>query len=403
MNKELQDLAWRVLPVEFREEVKRLYKAIREKSVNNSSTERYFDGGCEYAFEKLFGKHNLTSDAEGEEMLMVSRKRVQEMYAHYDKICNDPNRPKDYIESVYEHADGVTMALDDLFGSKCLLDNVDSLRNNVDSLSQKSPENCDKENHISTDDNKQAEPKFKVGDIVRFKYCCTPHQIDGFKILNGVILYYVGEVWAEESDLEPYTEPEEVARIKPIESEISVYLATKEEDEEFRLLLHENGFKWNDGESLINSSMWRYYGEGTKIHFIHPDKTVTFCGKKTSNTLAFSKFKKQYFEEPSNAESAVSCPKSVENLRIASEESHLRNLSQETENCDIQLDNILKDSFRNERRLNIATTIMAGVMANPNIIKSRGDLKAISDKWLASRTLELADTCLLYTSPSPRD
>lgn len=51
-----------------------------------------------------------------------------------------------------------------------------------------------------------ADPKYHVGDIVRFKYCCTPYRIDGFKMLDGAILYQVGEVWAAESDLEPYAE-----------------------------------------------------------------------------------------------------------------------------------------------------------------------------------------------------
>lgn len=53
----------------------------------------------------------------------------------------------------------------------------------------------------------KAEPKLKVGDIVHFKYGAALYRIDGYKILDGVMLYQVGEVWAEESELEPYTEP----------------------------------------------------------------------------------------------------------------------------------------------------------------------------------------------------
>ena len=37
-------------------------------------------------------------------------------------------------------------------------------------------------------------------------------------------------------------------------------------------------------------------------------------------------------------------------------EEKSRNLSQETANCDKHFDNILKDSFRNERRLNMAAS-----------------------------------------------
>lgn len=69
------------------------------------------------------------------------------------------------------------------------------------------------------------------------------------------------------------------------------------------------------------------------------------------------------YTEPSNEESAALHAESVKESRIASEESHLRNLSQETANCDKHFDNILKDSFSKERRLNIAASIAAGWLA----------------------------------------
>lgn len=47
-----------------------------------------------------------------------------------------------------------------------------------------------------------------------------------------------------------------------------------------------------------------------------------------------------------------------------------------------------------ECRLNIAATIMAGVLTNPNIIKSRSEFKSISENWLASRSLEFADALI---------
>lgn len=126
-------------------------------------------------------------DAEGEVMLTVSRKRVQEVYAKNIAASNsDGHNSYDY-----GYYDGVISILFTLFGSKCLPDDVDSLDSNVDSL-----------------EPKPAEPKFNLGDIVRFKYCCTTYRIDGFKMSDGVMLYQVGEVWAEESDLEPYTEQE---------------------------------------------------------------------------------------------------------------------------------------------------------------------------------------------------
>lgn len=56
--------------------------------------------------------------------------------------------------------------------------------------------------------------------------------------------------------------------------------------------------------------------------------------------------------------------KSAETLRIASEESHYLNLSQETANCDKHFDNISKDC-----RLNIAAMAMQGILCNPRLLK----------------------------------
>lgn len=74
MNKELQDKAWSVLPKEFKEEVKKLY--------------REFAFTREGYYVELFGRHNLTSDAEGEEMLTVSRKDVVELYQEVQKTIS---------------------------------------------------------------------------------------------------------------------------------------------------------------------------------------------------------------------------------------------------------------------------------------------------------------------------
>lgn len=142
MNKELIDLAWPVLQKEFKEYIMKVYKAALECS----RVDAHF-------LENIFGRHNLTSDAEGEDMLTVSRKRVQEMYAHYDAISSDPDRPKDYIESIYEYADGVTIALDDLFGSKCLPDENSS-----------KVERLEKNEKVDS-----SEPKFCKGDVVIYK------------------------------------------------------------------------------------------------------------------------------------------------------------------------------------------------------------------------------------------
>ena len=94
MNKKLQDYVWSILPKEFKEEVKKEY---------------YHDDSNPFELaqlEAIFGIHNLISDAEGEEMLIISRKEVQEQYQMYKNM------------GMIKRLD----ALMRLFGSKCLPD-----------------------------------------------------------------------------------------------------------------------------------------------------------------------------------------------------------------------------------------------------------------------------------------
>ena len=106
-----------------------------------------------FALGKQFGNSEQV-DAEGEEILTVSRKRVQDEFNSVkiitsEKICS---------KVLAGAADMYLKTLERLFGSKCLPDNVDSSEPNVDSLPQNPTENCNKANHISTDDSKPAEP-----------------------------------------------------------------------------------------------------------------------------------------------------------------------------------------------------------------------------------------------------
>lgn len=100
MTKELQDLAWSVLPKEFKEEVKKYYHTLHEQYLDYAGL--HFDNAKAKVKERIvtlehfFGVHNLTSDAEGEEMLTVPRKRVMEIYNH----CNG----------------GGAQAIEDIFG-----------------------------------------------------------------------------------------------------------------------------------------------------------------------------------------------------------------------------------------------------------------------------------------------
>lgn len=105
MNKELQDLTWSVLPKEFKEEVKKIYlNAVEHHPCGyNHKTD---------LLKYLFGIHNLTSDAEGEDNLQerlwnMLSPRLQTYCLNMGCTSHDGN-----VEDVLEH----------LFGSKCLPD-----------------------------------------------------------------------------------------------------------------------------------------------------------------------------------------------------------------------------------------------------------------------------------------
>ena len=193
MNKELQDLVWSILPKEFREEVRELYDGcIKMMDIRPSASEIYANKLT--TLEYLFGLHNLTSDAEGEEMLTVSRTRVQRRY-HMAYECKH--------SGLLSHDDvqfwkGWQGALDDLFGSKCLPDNVATSAPNVDSSV----------GSVESLKPKPAGPKFKVGDKVRYRCDGKIHEV---KAKTGKYHYALSGLGhdAHEEYLELYTEPKE--------------------------------------------------------------------------------------------------------------------------------------------------------------------------------------------------
>lgn len=243
MTKELQDLVWSVLPTEFKEEVKYEYSRVATKAIKSS-----YDLGFMNAHEGMYGIHNLTSDAEGEEMLTVKASTVKDIYNSMNKA-----HPK-------ENAWVVKQTLEALFGSKCLPD----------------------------EEPKPAEPKFKVGDKVR-------------------IVSLHGRPTPHKGDID--------------------------------MVAHIN----NGNEEQM------YYLEN---HF--------YCA------YGFSESDLEPYTESKDEESATLHAESVKESRIASEESHLRNFSQETANCDKRLDDILTDSFRNHNRLHIAAMAMQAILGNPD-------------------------------------
>lgn len=130
MNKELIDRAWRVLPKEFKEKVKEIY------------LNAVVPHPCGYSpkidlLKYLFGHHNLTSDAEEEEMLIISRKEVQEQYQMYRNM------------GMIKRLD----ALMRLFGSKCLPDEEPKpaeTKNEGTRQEQYVPKNAESSTHLDS-------------------------------------------------------------------------------------------------------------------------------------------------------------------------------------------------------------------------------------------------------------
>ena len=130
------------------------------------------------AFDRAFALGKQEKDADKEEMLTCVKDQAVKLY----DIAN-----KAYAINGDKYYEGYMNAMIDLFGSKCLPDNVDSLDSNVDS-SEPQP----------------AEPKFKVGDKVRLKNVYEINEVDEDMARVGL----KGCAYMEDFDnLEPYTEP----------------------------------------------------------------------------------------------------------------------------------------------------------------------------------------------------
>lgn len=226
MTKELQDHVWSILPKEFKEEVKKEY---RKGYVCETLT----------MLITLFGHHNLTSDAEEEEILTVPRKDIVELFQEVQKTISQCKGTALAVQSV-----GIKNVLWSFFGSKCLPDNIATSAPNVDSLPQNPTENCDNKSHISADCNKPAEPKFKVGDKVRYIPSGQVYEIEYYA---GCERYHL-KGWLTDicaDDLKPYTEPTDFGREVnfPTKNNLAIYLKkSKNCDKDFDNIL-KNGFR----------------------------------------------------------------------------------------------------------------------------------------------------------------
>lgn len=170
MNKELQNKAWAVLPKEFREEVKKEWKFV--DNVERLTHDAFLRG--EYSIlTSLFSKHNLTSNTEIEEMLIINRKAAEEFYDKYfgKRLCE-------------VNSSSMRDAINTIFGGKC---------------------------RVGEDDVIKTETKFKVGDKIRVTNIVPQIYVGSVGVVksfsNGfydVELLDGGGVMSREEDLEPY-------------------------------------------------------------------------------------------------------------------------------------------------------------------------------------------------------
>ena len=112
-------------------------------------------------------QHNLTSDEEEEEMLCVKASKVREMYALNEKIL--------YLDSTLKGAILIKKKLTDLFGSKCLHDEL-----NEDNFATKKPEpaepkNKDCDNHLA-DVDKMMDLRLNIAAMAMQGILANSHQ-----------------------------------------------------------------------------------------------------------------------------------------------------------------------------------------------------------------------------------
>lgn len=287
MDKELINRAWRILPAEFKRVVKAhyvglnaAYKAYLSKdSLTNEECDR-----CNAMREKIVlynmysGHHNLTSDAEGEEMLTVPRKKVLYMYDFNEDIL--------ICDPTHNGAKLLKAKLQELFGSKCLPDEACNVASS------------DVASNVAGSKPKPAEPKFnyKVDDKVRVK-----------GVNNYILCGKVGVIKKLPDKIEPFN--------------------------------YKIGFE-NDKYTYLSEEYLEPYTEPDTSH------ETSVCENHSDNT--------------------------------SQKEVNMNSNCNLLKDCDKQFDNILKDGFSKERRLNIAVQMVKAITQCPEIIERIASAEADS-------------------------
>lgn len=124
MTTELQNKVWSILPKEFKEEVKRMYR------IADSDVDQMI---AMIMLENVFGHQNLTSKAEGEELLTCEKYKVEEALNYCDEL--------DSISGSHNMRNWGEQMIAYLFGSKCLPDEL-----NEDNFATKKPQPAEPKN-----------------------------------------------------------------------------------------------------------------------------------------------------------------------------------------------------------------------------------------------------------------
>lgn len=310
MDKTTRKLAWRVLPAEFREEVKSLYnRNVAENSISAYAT-----------IETLFGLHNLTSDAEGEEILTCEKSIAQHMVKSAIRSIQIHDFEGNTIASqnMATFNRGIKFALDQLFGSKCLPDEVAD----EDNFASKEPRIEDGEKESFT------YPKFRTGDKVLFnnnicRIIGADREDAEYQLERIIDNHPMG--WAEENEISLYEEP------KPAEPK----------------------FKRGDKAKIVGGNP-EFIGKVVEIEAVDSKGTIVVYLPNAGHSTYKKDYLEPYTEPTANylrSEGALNTAVLADNYGLAS-------------TCDKQFDNIIKDGFKNHNRLHIAAILAAGMLAS---------------------------------------
>lgn len=330
--------------------------------------------------QNILGKQE--KDAEEEEMLKVSRKEVQDVYKYSEEIIsNEVYGSKRYAIHIQ-----TLCVLERIFGSKCLPDETCNIASNVASS----------EPYVDSSEPKTF--KYSVGQKVILHFyggevsTITEAFNDGGVWNKYKVKALPTHVW-NENELDPYEEP------KPAEPDEKddCQKFTKKLDDTLEGDIKEPFKDWYDKKYSNVEKLEKNdepkpsepkFKVGDKVRYkefvgtVYQIEETDYVIRKLAGGDLIGWLKESDLEpytEPTNEDFVTLGVESAEYLRKSLEESEYRNSSQNTANCDKQFNNILKDSFSKERRLNIAAMITQGIMVNSNPLMVAVDVYGMID------------------------